>query len=204
MFHMRKIFLCQKIPKNFLLHLMNLLIISQINPKNIRLACYWIEWIIEFDRICATKKKKCISVRRSFIPVESKYQMDVIWMVWELFIREGEKRGKSIKKIIQSLLILFCIRFTPPSKKKKKNILCFAASLLTEHVDFTIPLYSNNSLIEKVKTKIHIIYKQVKKNEQSPKTSYLFNNSFTGSTLEKTIQKLEQMSKLTNIIPRNK
>jgi len=191
-------------PQEFFIALNELAYHLSNKSKNIRLSCYWIEWIIEFDRICAAKKKKCTSVRRSFIPVESKFQMDTIWMVWELFIREADKQGESIKKIIQSLLVLFCIRFTSPSKKKKKNILYFAASLLTEYVDFTIPLYSNNSIIEKVKTKINIIYKQVKKNEQSPKTSYLFNNSFTGHTLEKTIQKLEQMSQLTNILPRNK
>ena len=109
-----------KDPQEFFIALNELAYHLSNKSKNIRLACYWIEWIIEFDRICATKKKKCISVRRSFIPVESKYQKDVIWMVWELFIREGEKRGKSIKKIIQSLLTLFCIRFTPQSKKKKK------------------------------------------------------------------------------------
>ena len=110
-----------KDPQEFFIALNELAYHLSSKSKNIRLACYWIEWIIEFDRICASKKKKCVAVRRSFIPIESKFQMDTIWMVWELFLREGEKKGTSIQKIIQSLLILFCIRFTPPSKKKKRT-----------------------------------------------------------------------------------
>jgi hypothetical protein len=62
-------------------------------------------------------------------------------------------------------------------------------------------LYSNNSIIEKVKSKINIIYKQVKKNEEAPNTSYLFNN-VSEKNLEKTIKKLETMDKLSNIITR--
>ena len=80
----------------------------------------------------------------------------------------------------------------------------FALSLLTEYIDLTIPLHTDIATIELVKNKINIIYKQVKKNEQSPKTSYLFNNKITNhnDNLEKTIEKLEKMDQLSHILHR--
>ena len=175
-----------------------------ISPKskNLSLCRYWIMWILEFDRICTSKKKHCKAERRSFIPVESKYQMDPIWIVWELLLGESSKRGHGIKKIMGSLLSLFCIRFTPASKKRKKSILYFALELLIEYVDLTIPLQTDIQVIERVKDKINIIYKQVKKNEHSPNTSYLFNNTISSNNLEKTIAKLEKMSELNHVFQR--
>ena len=165
-------------------------------------ACFWIEWILEFDKMCIKKKAKCVTERRNVIPVESKFQMEVIWMVWELLLLISEKKSLQIKNILLALLELFCIKYTTSSKNKRKHLLYFAVSLLTQNVNLDIPLYSDNSVIEQVKSKINIIYKQVKKNEEAPNTSYLFNN-VNEKNLEKTIKKLETMDKLANIITRN-
>ena len=43
-----------------------------------------IEWILKFDGICRTKKKdeyQCM--RRHSMEVEPKYQMNVVWIVWD-------------------------------------------------------------------------------------------------------------------------
>jgi hypothetical protein len=46
-----------------------------------------------------------------------------------------------------------------------------------------------------------LVYKDLKKLEKKPATDYLFNNSISKNTnLEKTITKLDIMSKLTTII----
>ena len=94
-----------------------------ISIKNTSMACYWIEWILEFEAL--SKKKKNIvfrSIRRDFIPVDNKYQMDIIWIVWELFIHHSLKFNY-LKDTIKSLLNIFCIRYKSGVKKKKK--ICF-------------------------------------------------------------------------------
>ena len=191
-----------KDPKELFIALNELIYHFSQKSKNKILCCYWIEWILEFERICKTNKKTCKAERRSFIPVENKYQMEVIWMIWEIFIRLSTERGGSIKSIMDALLNLFCIHFAPSQVKKRKYLLYFAVSILTEYVDVSIPVYTNEAVIEKVKNKINIIYKQVKKNEQAPNTAYLFNNSFSGNNLEKTIEKLDILKRCSNIITR--
>ena len=52
---------------------------------------------------------------------------------------------------------------------------------------------SQKEVIGIVIDKIDIIYKQIKKNEVSPETDYLFKDA-KQSNLEKTIQKLETMN----------
>ena len=70
--------------------------------------------------------------------------------------------------------------------------------LITEPINNNIPIYNkdNSHIIQNVKDKINIIYKQIKKNEQKPKTDYLFNNITQRSNLEKTIEKLDKLNSI--------
>ena len=129
-------------------------------------------------------------------------QMDVIWIIWEVFLNEANKKIDGTKKIILALLNLFCIHFTLGCKRKRKFLIYFAIELLTEHVEMKTPIFTDQKIIETIKNKINIIYKQVKKNEQAPKTGYLFNNSFNAGNLEKTISKLEKMQSINHILHR--
>ena len=87
-------------------------------------------------------------------------------------------------------------------EKKRKNLLYFSISLITEHVDLDIKLCKNTKVLEDITKKINVIYKQIKKNEIRPETDYLFNNSMTNNNLEKTINKLEKMNALAGFTPR--
>jgi len=163
--------------------------------KNIISACYWIEWIIEFETICKMRKEKCKCERRSMIPVDSKNQMDIIWLVWDIFLKEGEKRSKIISKIIKALLTLFTLKYTSGCHKKRKYILYFVVSLLCENVNLydEIIRKEQQEIVGNVLKKIDLVYKQIKKNEESPGTEYLFKD-VKASNLEKTIEKLEKMN----------
>ena len=171
-------------------------LIYHISIKNHIQVWYWIEWILEFDKLCSVKKKPLIAVRREEAPVSSSFQTNIIWIVWSAFF--SVTTNPLLKKILQSLLNLFCIHFSLGVKSKRKIVLYFAAYLLTEEYNVDIPIISDNKTVEMVVNKIDIIYSQIKKNEISPATDYLFNNSFTSKekNLKNTINKIEKMNNI--------
>ena len=171
-----------------------------ISPKskNVVSACYWLEWLLEFEILSKRKKTDCLCERRCFAPVLEKYQMDIIWMIWELLVYESKNQNILVKtEIIEALLTIFCIKYTPGVKKKRRYLIYFAIALLTEPFDMNVNILNNKPLIEKVVSKIDVVYKDVKKNEISPATDYLFNGTAPEkSNLDKTIERLETLNKM--------
>ena len=74
--------------------------------------------------------------------------------------------------------------------------------MLTESCYIQTQMKNNTQMIEKIKSKIDLIYKEIKKSEEKPKTDYLFNNSINNNNLEKTIDKIDKLNTMT-FIPRN-
>jgi hypothetical protein len=164
--------------------------------KNTLQACYWIEWIMEFESICKSKKEKCVCDRRSRIPVDVKFQKEIIWIVWDAFLTFSENNANPlVKKIMKSLANLFSLRYSSGCARKRKYLMYFAVSLLTEHVNLNEEMVKSETKdkITNIMSKIDLIYKQIKKNEKAPNTDYLFTN-VAKSNLEKTIEKLEKMN----------
>ena len=87
-------------------------------------------------------------------------------------------------------------------------MLYFTVSLLTETVTLSKDIISteaNKKVIDGIVKRVDIVYKNIKKNEEKPATDYLFNNKITArSNLEKTVEKLDKMNDLQNLIFRSK
>lgn len=164
--------------------------------KNSLLACYWLEWLIEFD--CKPIKYKM--ERRPYIK-DSKLQLNLIWIVWEILIELSKEKQPLIVKIINSLLDLFMLRYTFTCNRKKKYLIYMAIELLTSNPSFEEEIIKDKEKMNKTIEKINIIYKEVKKNEKTPNTDYLFHN--VNSNLNQTISKLEKMNQIgESFIPR--
>lgn len=168
--------------------------------RNASEACYWVEWINEFESMCRNKKIPIKCERRTNMPVNTKDQTDLVWFIWDIILFQSCKRDKLTQKVIQSLLSLFSLRYTYNNKKKRKYIIYYAITLLTESIDFSISLNKQPEIIQKVQQKLGNIYREVKKSEIKPDTDYLFNG-LESSSLEKTIARLERMNNM-GFIPR--
>ena len=72
---------------------------------------------------------------------------------------------------------------------------------MTEEVNYNIDIISNKKEIDSIVSKINVVYKQIKHNEEKPHNEYLFNGMSKKSNLEKTIEKLDKMRDFNNIIP---
>lgn len=171
--------------------------------KSMMDSCFWIEWIIEFDHICKTRKEPVKCKRRGY-PVENKYQKDIIWIVWDTLLLYGNKCSTFIVSILNSLIELFCIRYTTATSKKRKYLLYFAVELLTEFIPTNVELTTkeNKEMIGVVLEKIDLIYKQIKKNEHGPGTDYLFSGLGSKNNLEKSVKQLEILRSM-DYTPRN-
>ena len=76
-------------------------------------------------------------------------------------------------------------------------MLYFAVSLCTEQADLNVELVSDKRTVELAINNINNIYRQIKKNEESPKTDYLFNGLNKNSELEKSLEKMKLMNTIS-------
>ena len=162
-----------------------------IQQKNNYMACFWIEWILHFEDICKKKGEKLIGKTRTIAPVQTNYYKDIIWLIWEIIIEESKNRNKIVAKNINSLIDIFSVKYTVSTKKKRRFVLYFAVSLLCENIDYTVHLIkpTKSQQIQVVLKNIHMVYKDVKKNEIAPKTDYLETHQ-KKTNIDKSIEKL--------------
>jgi hypothetical protein len=132
-----------------------------IETKNRMDIFYWIDWMIHYDESCLKKKKPLSCVSREFVTVKSN---NIIWILFELILSFQDP--VVLYKILQSLMNLFSIKYTPTCNRKRKSILNLCILLIIhDSVDFTTKLIENTSVFIPIQENINLIFEQIKKNE---------------------------------------
>ena len=82
---------------------------------------------------------------------------------------------------------------SPSSKEKRRFMMYYAITLCCEPVTFDVEIITNKKELDAIIKKIGIVYKDVKKNEESLNVDYLYAG-VERSNLDKTIERLEKMN----------
>ena len=180
--------------------------------KNLSKALFWIDWLIDFDIACRKLKKECKCRYRENLLVDKAYKRDVVWVVWDCIMSACDKRIMSIsaakhtyvKRTLVALQNLFSINYRASTPKKRKALLFFALSFLLEEREGggnqeekrrDMIAVDKKRAVQIARDNVDLIYLQVKKNEVSPKTEYLFQDVRDARTdFEKTLEKMQLLN----------
>ena len=205
-----KKYFSSKDPKELLLCINEF--IWHIKKKNTTDAIYWLEWLMTYETVCKKSKKILTCDKRKF-PVEFKYRTESIWIIWDILLGISDK-NPGLNKIINGILRLFCVRYSTGIKRKRRFLIYFAISLITEKIDGSIKIVAKENILNNALKNLDVIYKQIKKNENKTKNSFLFgmglydnnekndmqtNNNRSANNLENTTNKLSIMSDMFKI-----
>ena len=149
-------------PKEFLIAMNEFAYNVSSKVKNYLDACYWLEWVFDFESTCAKKKCTYKTSPREFAPVDDKYKGDIIWIMWEIIMKECVVRDNALlTKIVDSIMKMFSIRYSSTVKRHRRFNIYFAISLLTEHFDSSLQIISDSEVCSHMIDNIDIVYKQL-------------------------------------------
>ena len=167
--------------------------VYSIENKNLHLASYWLEWIIEFENNFNKNNKILSGKNRMFAP--KGFERDIIMIIWEIIFYYSKNKCQISLKICNSLFNLFCIKYNKNIKKKRKILLYFSLQIIIDECKYDISIINNKENIENIILKIDTIYKDIKKNEESAGTDYLFKG-IKNKNIEKSMYKLNLLNNI--------
>ena len=62
-------------------------------------------------KLLTENNKIKLSGSRREVPVEVKFQKDIIWIIWDVVFTSAKTHSKGINKILEALLNMFCVRY---------------------------------------------------------------------------------------------
>ena len=175
-------------------------------------ACFWIEWMLEYDSYCRTHSKEWASANAGSTKINkgasrsdwtdglvlSKYSQDMSWALWELLLEPSRfiPSDGVIMKLLKNAHVLFCVDYTTASCNKKRFWFYFAILLRTERIAVNndkIIQEEYRELIQRVVQKSDEVYLELKNAEQRPATDYLMSGIREKSNREEMVNSLQAM-----------
>lgn len=128
-------------------------------------ACYWVAWLIHWEKINKKKKVKFEIESRDIDQVHPKYCKDPIWLLWEIIIHESNQRNDDIQTQIKNLFMLFRHDYTSGKRNNKLALLYHSIGYLTFPVKFNIAIRRDKNIYLQTQCNINIMFKNKKSHE---------------------------------------
>lgn len=128
-------------------------------------ACYWINWLIQWEKINKKKKIKYEIECRNINNINPKYCTNIIWIIWETIFIECKERNNNIQTQIQNLYQLFIYNYSPGKRNIRLPYLYHCIAYLTYPINFNIKIRENKDLFIQSQCNINIMFKNKKNNE---------------------------------------
>ena len=188
--------------------------ITQAN-RNRDKALYWINWMIEWDKLNRKRYGKFECGYRGRKDINNKYHTDIVWLIWEIILTEVVRRiynhpgnnNKKLKKQINALWKMYLYNFTLGSKSRKFHIIIWAILMLTMPIDWRIPISDRIYVVLQATANINMMIAELKKGEIRSnvykdakfniltRNNYMLPNNYQKMENEKKIREMELQKK---------
>ena len=128
-------------------------------------ACYWVAWLVQWEKVNKKKKIKFEIELRDISEVNPKYCKDCIWLLWEIIFYECSERPNNIKIQIQSLYRFFRYDYTSGKRNNRLPLIYHAIGYLTLPIKFNVPLRKDKNLFLQTQCNVNLMFKGKKQNE---------------------------------------
>jgi hypothetical protein len=135
-------------------------------------AYYWVEWLLDYAKLCKKRKQTCFIQRREHGSVDVKYQRNIVWLIWDAILREAHaRRGTVVAKVADALFQMFTLRYTEAHNTRRKSLIYFAVTLLTNCAQGAVeetPMVQDKGRVDCAMAQINTVFAQVRNTTVSP------------------------------------
>jgi len=123
----------------------------QLYHGNLAKTLYWLNWILEWEKINTKKYGKYECAARITPDVDGKFYKDVVWLIWAVLNRLRSLKftitGSSINMQVDYLWKMYCFHFTPSARARKLPLIIWAILYMIENIDMSIPLVDKPAVL---------------------------------------------------------
>ena len=184
-----------------------------IKTRKWELSVYWLAWIIEWERRNTKRDKFYICGFRKIDGIEEKLCTDVIWIIWEILIKEvGYLKDDKASTQVFSLYKLYKFDFKPAKKSKRIFFILYAIKYFTEIYSFKQEIIPNYYQLIQACSNINIMFYDKKKYEVNKHKSNvekaahntIVNNVVNEKQSKMQKDELKRLKKIADIKIKNK